>query len=196
MASNDVGINPGGELYYSSGKPGVSPLVLSLQDIERIAEVAHKGQVDKLGVAYIEHPRAVARLVEEVPAYQELSLGQQWLALASAFLHDVLEDTAFRPVDLRNLGVAMEVLYVVRDLTKKPNVPNEEYYARVSKNEVARVTKIADMAHNADFDRLSQLDEATAVRLRKKYSHGILLLTKTHPKDLEWFHGQVKFTTI
>ncbi len=49
-----------------------------------IARHAHHGQVDKLGVAYIEHPRRVA---------ERFDAELQPLECATAWLHDVLEDT-------------------------------------------------------------------------------------------------------
>jgi len=73
---------------YSSQTPVTHKKIeqISLEEVETIALEAHKGQVDKLGVDYIEHPRAVAKLVELVPSYKSLSLGERWLAVASAYL--------------------------------------------------------------------------------------------------------------
>lgn len=179
---------------YSSQTPVTHKKIeqISLEEVETIALEAHKGQVDKLGVDYIEHPRAVAKLVELVPSYKSLSLGERWLAFASAYLHDVIEDTAVTAADLHNSGLPMEALYVIRDLTRKKEIPSDQYYATILKSTVARVVKIADMAHNADFDRLALLEEKTAIRLRKKYSKGIVLITQGYPEDLEWFKAQTK----
>lgn len=58
---------------------------------EYIAETAHSGQVDKAGVDYIEHPRAVASMVSGVNEK------------ICALLHDVMEDTEFPESALRIL---------------------------------------------------------------------------------------------
>ena len=51
-----------------------------------IATKAHEGQVDKAGMPYIDHPRRVAERVAQVDGRPE--------AIAVAWLHDVVEDTA------------------------------------------------------------------------------------------------------
>ncbi len=71
-----------------------------------IAKDAHKGQVDKAGVAYIQHPLYVASLVE----------GE--LAKTIALLHDVVEDSAWTLEDLRMEGLPEEVVQAVEILTK------------------------------------------------------------------------------
>lgn len=181
-------------VVYNSETPVIRRKIeqISLEEVEAIADQAHKGQVDKLGVDYIEHPRAVAKLVEVVPSYQSLSLGERWLAVASAYLHDVIEDTTVTAADLHNNGLPMEALYVIKDLTRTQEVNSEDYYREILGSRVARVVKIADMAHNSDFDRLALLDDKTANRLRKKYSKGIVLITQGYPEDLEWFKIQTK----
>ena len=57
----------------------------------KIATEAHKGQVDKAGVAYIEHPKFVANLVNT----EEEKI--------VALLHDVIEDTTVTLQDLKNI---------------------------------------------------------------------------------------------
>ncbi|AHZ54605.1 HD domain protein (plasmid) [Bacillus thuringiensis serovar kurstaki] len=52
-----------------------------------IAKKAHGGQVDKAGVDYIKHPEAVASFVNTAEEK------------ATAYLHDVLEDTEITTVD-------------------------------------------------------------------------------------------------
>lgn len=56
---------------------------------QSIAAAAHKGQVDKAGKPYIEHPAHVAASV------------QGDAAKAVAWLHDVVEDTPLTFADLR-----------------------------------------------------------------------------------------------
>ena len=74
-------------------------MLLYQQDLA-IAEDAHKGQVDKAGGAYIQHPLYVASLVE----------GE--LAKTIALLHDVVEDSAWTLEDLRMEGLPEELMRV------------------------------------------------------------------------------------
>ena len=52
----------------------------SVKAADLVASMAHRGQVDKMGTAYIEHPRAVASFLETETEK------------TAALLHDVLED--------------------------------------------------------------------------------------------------------
>lgn len=178
-------------LTYSTSTPSKAKKQLSLEEIDRLAEVAHYGQVDKVGVPYIEHPRAVAKLVLLVPSYVELTLGQQWLAIAGALLHDVMEDTPLSAADLFNAGLMMEALYPITALTKSRGVSLRDYYLGVAKDPIARVVKVADMAHNADPVRLSLIGDANITeRLKVKYTKGIKEITKNFPGDEEWFKAR------
>lgn len=164
---------------------------LNLEETDRLAEMAHFGQLDKIGVPYIEHPRAVARIVETVPSYSKLTLGNQWLSISVALLHDVIEDTPLSSADLINAGVRVEALFSIAALTKRNGLPLDDYYRGVVKDPVARVVKVADMAHNADPERLSMIsDEQIRRRLEAKYSKGIKEITKDFPEDLEWFKAR------
>jgi guanosine-3',5'-bis(diphosphate) 3'-pyrophosphohydrolase len=68
-----------------------------VRDALRTAERAHAGQVrnGSGGMAYIEHPRAVAELLAEHGYDEE--------ALAAALLHDVVEDSEMTVGELRDL---------------------------------------------------------------------------------------------
>ena len=190
-------------IYTSQTQSSRIKPTLSLDEIDKIAEAAHFGQKDKLGVDYIEHPRAVARLVEAVPSYSSLSLGEKWQAIAAALLHDVLEDTPIKSADLYNVGLPMEVLYIIKDLTRRPDVSSEDYYSNIFYRNTSRIVKIADLAHNSDEERLSGLDLETASRLRKKYSKAIMRMVLndnkpevSYSEDLEWFKTQTKLVIL
>ena len=62
---------------------------LLLKKAEEIATAAHKGQYDRCGVEYINHPRTVASYVDE-PKLKII-----------AWLHDTIEDTDITEADLR-----------------------------------------------------------------------------------------------
>lgn len=136
----------------------------------RIAADAHAGQVDKAGLPYIEHPRAVAALLAGSPGFAGLDPHGRDHALAAAYLHDVLEDTEVTDVDLLAAGIPIPVVASVRLLTHRGHEPRSVYYARIVLDPIARLVKVADVAHNASRERLAVLDEATAARLAAKYA--------------------------
>lgn len=80
-------------------------------EAERIAREAHAGQVDKIGVDYIEHPRRVAARFDADTQSDEV---------ATALLHDVIEDTSITADDLQKAGIPAHVIDAVLLLTKDP----------------------------------------------------------------------------
>src|SRR5512136_1616351 len=120
-----------------------------LELAERVARHAHAGQVDKSGVAYVEHCRRVAaKLTGERPKIV-------------AWLHDILEDSNASESDLRpQFGDA--IVDAVVALTRRNGEAPHDYYARVRGNELARQVKLADIHDNLDPVRLSALDPQTA----------------------------------
>lgn len=120
-----------------------------------MAERAHRGQLDKAGRPYIEHPAHVAAHVEGDAAK------------AAAWLHDVVEDTGVTFDDLLAAGISSEVLEAVRLLTHDPTVPYMEYVRRIKANQIARAVKLADLEHNSDLSRLPEVTESDLERLEK-----------------------------
>ena len=139
--------------------------MLLYQQALAIAEDAHKGQVDKAGVDYIQHPLFVASLVE----------GE--LAKTVALLHDVVEDSAWTLEDLRKEGLPEEVVQAVGILTKKRNENYEEYILRVKQNPLARQVKLADLQHNSDLSRLANVTDRDRKRVAK-YQKAIAFLSE------------------
>jgi len=134
--------------------------------IERASELsacAHAGQVDKAGRSYIEHPTRVAATVAALH-------GAEHPAVIVAWLHDVVEDTSCTLEQVEEqFGSA--VAAAVDAITRRVGELPEQYYQRVAADELARITKLADIADNADPARLAQLPAETAERLRRKYVH-------------------------
>ena len=139
--------------------------MLLYQQALAIAEDAHKGQVDKAGVAYIQHPLYVASLVE----------GE--LAKTIALLHDVVEDSAWTLEDLRMEGLPEEVVQAVGILTKNRDESYEEYLMHVKQNPLARQVKLADLQHNSDLSRLTNVTEIDRKRA-EKYRQAIVFLSE------------------
>lgn len=133
----------------------------TLADAIALAEFAHRNQFDKAGLPYIEHPR---RVLENVKA-----MGVRPFVQQAAILHDVVEDTAFTIPMLRELGFSEPVLILVDLVSRKKEVPAEDYYAAIRPNADARAIKAADIRDNLAPWRLSYLPQETQERLRAKY---------------------------
>ncbi|MFE5670906.1 hypothetical protein ACFQ58_04755 [Agromyces sp. NPDC056523] len=125
-----------------------------------IAFIAHRGQLDRSGLPYVDHPGRIAERFD--PATEPVEA-------ASAWLHDVLEDTAITPEELFEAGVRPEIIEIVRLLTRSRDVPPEEYYARIRSHPAARRVKLADIDDNTARWRLRRLDYDVQLRLIEKY---------------------------
>src|SRR5262245_30841997 len=124
----------------------------------QIAAKAHEGQRDKEGLPYILHPLRVMMRVR----------GED--AQVVAVLHDVVEDTAVTPDDLRQAGFGEAILAAVVCVTHRKDEPYADYVVRCKGNEVARRVKLADLEDNSRLDRTilrPQRVEADVARLRK-----------------------------
>ncbi|MBK5424392.1 HD domain-containing protein [Bacillus sp. TH30] len=120
-----------------------------------IAKKAHVGQVDKAGMDYIKHPETVASFVNTTEEK------------ATAYLHDVLEDTEITAADLLSAGIPHNVVEAVQVLTKEKYMPYFEYLSRVKENFLARTVKLADLKHNSDRSRLARITDKDLKRLEK-----------------------------
>lgn len=139
---------------------------------EVIATKAHEGQVDKAGVPYIEHPRAVAAALD--------AAGHGPFAVQAGWLHDVVEDTDVTLDDLRAAGFAEVVVDAVDAVTrrKRPGATQEPYFNmihRAAAHPLGRLVKIADNRHN--FGRLDHLPEQDRAFLHKRYTRAYEILT-------------------
>jgi len=129
--------------------PTIEALALS------IAARAHRGQYDKAGQPYIEHPKRVAA---------QLTSDEE---KAAALLHDVLEDTPVTAAELLAAGVPARVVGTVEALTKRKGETYDVYLQRVKADAIARVVKLADLADNMDLTRLPQVTAKDRERLAK-----------------------------
>ncbi|MCX4450678.1 HD domain-containing protein [Streptomyces sp. NBC_01789] len=135
-------------------------MTASLAAVDTLAAEAHAGQVDKIGVPYIEHVRAVAAGL--APFGDDLVM--------AGLLHDIIEDTDWTAEQLRQEGVPGQVVALVEAVTNQRGVPYEEKVARITgQGRDAVLVKIADNAHNSRPDRAAQLPEEKRMRLAAKY---------------------------
>ena len=123
-----------------------------------LAYRAHMRQVDKAGRPYIEHVARVAAAVADDPEAETV-----------AWLHDVLEDC---PAFTDEFWVSFpgHVLQAVDRLTRIPHHRQHDYYARIRAHPLALRVKLADIADNANEERLTLLPKDIADRLRRKYA--------------------------
>ena len=164
----------------------------------QIALQAHRGQVDKVGVPYIEHIKAVS-------GYAKTCLGT-----IVGILHDVVEDSSITLEDLEKSCCGLKlgrvfnkhIVFAVDCLTKHEGESIEDYFGRVAKSEIAIEVKLADMRHNSDTSRWHNGQEAEAMKNKAKYFERANLLCRIAGIDegnrlnymteatADWFWGE------
>ena len=137
----------------------VEPGGLLAEAARLVATAAHAGQVDKGGAPYIEHPAFVADRVRW--------LGGDEVAVAVAWLHDVVEDTRFT-LDALAVVFPESVVEAVDALTRRDGEPYFDYVERARGNEAACLVKISDLEHNLDESRLGDGADVEAVASRRE----------------------------
>lgn len=128
---------------------------------KKIAIRSHRGQKDKCGIAYIKHPLAVAALVR----------GRTLKTIA--LLHDVVEDTDVTLEQLAKLFPA-NVVAAVDAISRREGERYFDYVCRCNRNRLAKVVKLADLAHNTSADRRFAGDEG----LLKRSLKAVAILTE------------------
>ncbi|MEV5988487.1 HD domain-containing protein [Streptomyces sp. NPDC052051] len=149
---------------------------VTVAEVDALADRAHAGQVDKIGVRYVDHVRAVAAgLAPLGPALEMAGL-----------LHDIIEDTDCTAEQLRALGIPDRVVRIVEDVTNAPGVAYEDKIRRITSSRDATLVKIADNAHNSRSDRAAQLPPEQRARLAAKYRAARDILWPTvDPEQIE-----------
>ena len=126
---------------------------------ELLATLVHKNQFRRDGVTeYITHPAAVAKRLS----------GESKNVIATAWLHDVLENTGLTKNMLIDVKMPEDVIEAVDCLTKRSSESYEYYLKNVRKNKIALKVKIADMLHN--------LSDTPTKKQIIKYARGLLTL--------------------
>jgi (p)ppGpp synthase/HD superfamily hydrolase len=134
-----------------------------IETAKSIAHRAHTGQYRRDGVTpYINHPAAVAeKMANESPEI-----------IATAWLHDVIEDTDETRKTLVDAGIPNEVVSAVETLTKTRGISYREYLVGVKANPIALKVKVADM--------LANLSDSPTEKQIVKYARGLLFLTNSN----------------
>ena len=142
-----------------------------VQRAYEIAAIAHAGQVDKAGTAYIQHPLTVASFVK--------TDDEKTVAL----LHDVVEDTVVTLQDLRDAGFSANIVHAVDCVTKRDDESLKAYLQRVKSDPLATAVKLADLRHNSDLSRIPNPTEKDFARV-KRYRQELAFLAD--PSGQEW----------
>jgi (p)ppGpp synthase/HD superfamily hydrolase len=142
---------------------------------EAIAREAHRGQ--RYGDRdYIDaHVAQVATIVAR--------LGYDSLYVATAWLHDVVEDTPITERDLLDQGIPKDVVAAVEALTKRENEEHEQYLDRIAAHPFAIAVKYADSSANfASTTLLSpHLSDADFRNWSREYASNIAYLLPLLP---------------
>ena len=118
---------------------------------------AHRGQVDKSGADYINHPLAVAAQVSD-----DIS------AIIVALLHDTVEDTALTLNELRTkIPLTDDESEALKLLTHDEKIPYFDYVTAIKSNALARRVKIADLKQNSDLSRIKNPSPKDFARVEK-----------------------------
>ncbi|MDZ5603915.1 GTP pyrophosphokinase [Pseudomonas sp. RP23018S] len=120
-----------------------------------IAAIAHDGQVDKGGSAYILHPLRVMK---------RMSTAEERIV---AVLHDVIEDTSLSLSDLARAGFNLKILAALLALSRRAGEPYEDFVVRLGSDPLARAVKLADLADNSDLTRIPEPGPADWQRLTR-----------------------------
>ena len=137
---------------------------MELFDALNMAARIHRAQLDKAGLPYLTHP---VRVMMRLPA------DASDLERKAALLHDAIEDGGpLTPYVLMNADAEPELMDMLRDISKRPGEPYDDYLRRVAASPARRV-KLADIADNNDPKRLALLPPALAANLKAKYDRAL-----------------------
>ena len=111
------------------------------QKAQQFATKAHKEQYRKDKITpYIEHPRAVAKLLKEVAEIKDLNI------ICASWLHDVIEDCKVTKEQLEH-EFNPEIARIVCALTR--DIDRQAYLERIRHSDYAiQIVKLADVVHN------------------------------------------------
>lgn len=116
---------------------------------------------DKGGNRYIDHLIRVKNKVMECGT----------VAVVSAILHDILEDTILTKEDLLEMGINEESVGIIDLLTRKNGEMYSEYISKIldSNNLIALKIKKADIEDNMNLSRIPCFGEKDVKLLEKRY---------------------------
>lgn len=121
-----------------------------------LAVEGHRGQVDKVGAAYILHPLRVMQRQRTIPG------------MIVGVLHDWMEDCGGTPDVLYRYGFTSEIVESILCLTKRKGENYDLFIDRVMAGPaLALPVKIADVEDNSDRTRIVDPNEEDFARWAK-----------------------------
>lgn len=133
-------------------------LSIGVEKALELACIAHKGQYDKGGMPYINHPLRVAMTL------MKNGYGDNYII--AGLLHDVAEDTEYGLDEIAKFGFGSDVMAALALLTHDKSVPYADYVERISHNPIAKAVKMADLMHNMDLTRLKKATSEDFARVK------------------------------
>jgi (p)ppGpp synthase/HD superfamily hydrolase len=144
---------------------------MSLDKAILVAVIAHAGQTDKGGNAYIRHP---LRVMEGLDTEDEM---------VSGVCHDVVEDSNLTLDDLLLLGFTQMQRRTIDALTKREGELYEDSIERVLRDPTARKVKTRDIKDNSQLWRLkSKKLTAKDMDRQQKYIDALVRLGEIDKK--------------
>jgi (p)ppGpp synthase/HD superfamily hydrolase len=132
----------------------------------KLPYIVHLYEVDQLVIqAYADKSRSHGEPYSKEPA-DELDCLR-----ATAYLHDIIEDTDITFDDLRTAGICEKVVEAVLYITKTDGESYKDYIAGVKSKELARKVKLCDTSANL----MNSIKEGNTKRINK-YSKQLQLL--------------------
>ena len=143
-----------------------------------LAEKWHEGQRHSFGEeSYFKmHLEPVARIVRR--------LGYENTFIATAYLHDIKEDTDITDEQLLAEGIPKEIVGAVNLLSKSDDQSHDDYLAGILTSPLAIVVKYCDSSFNFSNTILNSADmsDEDFKRRSSKYAHNIAVLQPKLPK--------------
>lgn len=132
----------------------------------------HKNQTDKGSIPYVFHSWHVAEQMKDETR------------TIVALLHDVVEDSNKTLNDLQKEGFDANIINTLKLLTHNKKEDYFEYIKNISTNPIATDVKLADLKHNSDMTRLTNINQTDLERLdRYKKCIDFLEKAKNSRKD-------------
>lgn len=126
-----------------------------LEKAINLAQKYHKGQFDKGGHPYIEHPLRVMNDVE--------SIDEKVVAV----LHDVIEDCHVSREELIKEGIPEHLVKKLEILCRAKNEDYFDYIDRIKADSITINVKLSDLKDNMNLERLKEVTDKDIKRLEK-----------------------------
>jgi GTP pyrophosphokinase len=146
---NTTAIKTNRELFLEKLAPYISAFGMErIYNAYMFAKYGHRGQERSGGGRYFEHPRAVTEIIID-----ELGIMNDWRIIATALLHDVIEDTWLLTPKLAKRIFGKDVALWLSFLTRNEDHSGnefEKYMENIANSGIWQVVliKICDRIHN------------------------------------------------